>query len=399
MTLTLDHRNPSRVQASQQAHDGSSTCETASTTGQTTDTLTPVVQEMEEASSSTASTTRESSWADATSRIELSVVDRTSNTSAGTGLSTGPSWHACCPAACWPSLLAVLGCCAPVAVARRGSLPSACSAAAASAVLHSLLALPAAPAASAALSSLPALAFPCRLSSTLQLTLWPKVGTLPAPSVGGAPLPQVLVGALLVTLLASPVLVGLLVLLLLPLCLCFEDEAFLLMTDAMAEAALAKLSTPWLTFRPTSPDDLLLLLPLRFTPRIFPLFAALPWGDLLLEDTAPPAAPAAAAELPGSALLNERAGAAAVLLSSSVQGAGGLATNSFSLLTMNQPFPPVCTAQTHIAAPVNNCKSTCADAGNRIITRRQMIHRASLFWLPTCMLSSWLAASSTSADS
>lgn len=315
---------------------------------------------MEEASSSTASTTRESSWADATSRMELSVLDRTSNTSAGTGRSIGPSWHACCPAACCPNLLPVLGCCAPVAVAGRGSVPSACSAAAASAVLHSLLALSAAPAARAAPPSLPALAFPCRLSSTLQLTLWRKVGALPAPSVGGAALPQVLDGALLVTLLASPVLVGLLVLLLLPLCLCLEDEAFLLMTDAMAEAALAKLSTPWLTFRPTSPDDLLLLLPLRFTPRIFPLFAALPWGDLLLGDTAPPpalpAAPAAAAELPGSALLNERAGAAAALLSSSVQGAGGLATNSFSLLTMNQPFPPVCTARTDIAAPVNNRK-------------------------------------------
>jgi hypothetical protein len=169
----------------------------------------------------------------------------------------------------------------------------------------------------------------------------------------------VLDGALLLILLLLPVFVGLLVLLapLLLFCFCLEDDPLRPMTKAIADAALAKLSTPWLTFSAASPDALLLLPPLRFTPSSFPLFASMvfPCGDVpLLPGEAPApfllfAAAAAAAGLPlvevPEGECAAAAAAAALLLSAAEQGAGGLATSSFNRLTMNQPLPPVYTAQ------------------------------------------------------
>jgi hypothetical protein len=194
------------------------------------------------------------------------------------------------------------------------------------------------------------------LYSILQLLLCWKAGPLllllllllGLPLLGpGTLAPQLLLGALL-ALLASTVCVGLLLLLLPPLVnFCLVAEVLRVMTDATADAALAKLSTPWLT------EDLLLLPlpPLRCTPPSFPLLPSspLPCSELLLfapgasAPFLPAAAPAPAAPPVLPRALLAPMPAVLPLRSASLKGAGGFATSSLSRLTRNQPLPPVCT--------------------------------------------------------
>jgi hypothetical protein len=108
--------------------------------------------------------------------------------------------------------------------------------------------------------------------------------------------------AALLLLLLSTVLVGLLVLPPLLRARALVADALRLMADAIADAALAKLSTPWLTFRPASPDDLLPLL--SATPSsLLPLRPTLPPGCCCGLLPLPPFLPAPAGAVPVGAAL------------------------------------------------------------------------------------------------
>jgi hypothetical protein len=195
---------------------------------------------MQDASSSTVSTTRESSCAAATSKMEFSMADSTSNTSAGKRRSTRTPSPACCACPAVASLLPAPCCFAPAPTNSDVSLDAAWSAAGwAAPAPPAVLVLPLQAGRCGTCTSPLALALLWCLSSSLQLTLWLNAGGL-APT--SAALPQVLAGALVLALLLPPVMVGLLALLLPLASFCFDEEEFLLMTDAMTEAA--KLSPP-----------------------------------------------------------------------------------------------------------------------------------------------------------